>query len=204
MFTGIVESVGNVARVETRADGLRLWIEASALPVAEIALGDSICVDGACLTVAEKQGRRLCFDLSGETLARTRFGEVREGQQVNLEQALRMCDRLGGHLVTGHVDGIGTVLSLTASGEVRELRVRVPEMLAKYLAEKGSVTLDGVSLTVNAVDGRDIGLTLIPHTLSATNLGRLAPGGRVHLEVDILARYVARLMEYGAVMGTQS
>lgn len=204
MFTGIVQTVGNIARIEPSTDGVRLWIEAGGLPVAEIALGDSISVDGACLTVAEKHGQRLCFDLSDETLARTRFGHAREGQGVNLEQALRLCDRLGGHLVTGHVDGIGTVVGQESLGEVRRLRVQVPEMLAKYMAEKGSVTLDGVSLTVNTVQGGDIGLTLIPHTLAATNLETLAPGSRVHIEVDILARYVARLLEAGPVTETQT
>jgi riboflavin synthase len=199
MFTGIVQTVGSVSSIEARADGLRLWIEAGGLAVAEIALGDSICVDGVCLTVAAKQGQRLCFDLSAETLARTRFGQAREAQRVNLEQALRLCDRLGGHLVTGHVDGIGTVSGMESPAAGRRLRVRVPEGLAKYMAEKGSVTMDGVSLTINSATDNEIGLTLIPHTLTVTNLDTLAPGSRVHVEVDILARYVARLLESGAV-----
>jgi riboflavin synthase len=199
MFTGIVQAVGTVTALEPSPDGARLWVEAGGLPVAEIALGDSICVDGACLTVAEKRGPALGFDLSDETLARTCFAQAHAGQRVNLEPALRLCDRLGGHLVTGHVDGIGTVVEVEPAGAGRRLRVRVPAALARYMAEKGSITMDGVSLTVNAVRDALIDVTLIPHSLAATSLERLAAGSRVHVEADILARYVARLLEAGAV-----
>jgi riboflavin synthase len=201
MFTGIVQAVGTIERVTPPAEGpekrgVRLVIEAGGLELADVALGDSICVQGACLTVVAIAGRRLSFDVSRETLACT-AGLERPGN-VNLEKSLALGDKLGGHLVTGHVDGIGEVLAFEAAGESRLLRVRAPKELARFVARKGSVTVDGVSLTVNRVidrpQGAEFDINLIPHTLEATTLGRLAPGARVNLEIDLIARYLERML----------
>jgi riboflavin synthase len=171
-------------------------IETGGLDLTDVALGDSICVQGACLTVVAIAGRRLSFDVSGETLECT-VGLERPGN-VNLEKSLALGDKLGGHLVTGHVDGIGDVLAFEPAGESRLLRVRAPRELARFVARKGSVTVDGVSLTVNRVTdaprGAEFEINLIPHTLEVTTLARLAPGTRVNLEVDLIARYVERIL----------
>jgi riboflavin synthase len=172
--------------------GVRLTIETGGLELSDVALGDSICVQGACLTVVAAAERRLSFDVSRETLDCT-AGLARPGN-VNLEKSLALGDKLGGHLVTGHVDGIGEVLAFDAAGESRLLRVRAPQELARYIARKGSVTVDGVSLTVNRVENADFEVNLIPHTLEVTTLKRLAPGAPVNLEVDLLARYLERML----------
>jgi riboflavin synthase len=192
MFTGIVQSVGTIESVTPLESGVRLAIEAGGLDLTDVGLGDSICVQGACLTVVAVAGRRLSFDVSRETLDCT-AGLARPGN-VNLEKSLALGDKLGGHLVTGHVDGVGEVLAFDAAGESRLLRVRAPRELARYNARKGSVTIDGVSLTVNRVENADFEVNLIPHTLEVTTLKRLAPGARVNLEVDLLARYLERLL----------
>jgi riboflavin synthase len=192
MFTGIVQSVGTIESVTPLESGVRLAIEAGGLDLTDVGLGDSICVQGACLTVVAVAGRRLSFDVSRETLDCT-AGLARPGN-VNLEKSLALGDKLGGHLVTGHVDGVGEVLAFDAAGESRLLRVRAPRELARYIARKGSVTIDGVSLTVNRVENADFEVNLIPHTLEVTTLKRLAPGARVNLEVDLLARYLERLL----------
>lgn len=201
MFTGIVQAVGVIESVVPLAEGsakrgVRLVIEPGPLDLAGIALGDSICVQGACLTVVAMAGRRLSFDVSRETLECT-VGLERPGR-VNLEKSLALGDKLGGHLVTGHVDGIGEVLAFDPAGESRLLRVRAPAELARFVARKGSVTVDGVSLTVNRVSdttqGAEFDINLIPHTLEVTTLGRLAPGARVNLEIDLIARYVERML----------
>jgi riboflavin synthase len=201
MFTGIVQAVGTIERVTPLAEGpqqrgIRLVIETGGLDLTDVALGDSICVQGACLTVVAIAGRRLSFDVSGETLECT-VGLERPGN-VNLEKSLALGDKLGGHLVTGHVDGIGDVLAFEPAGESRLLRVRAPRELARFVARKGSVTVDGVSLTVNRVTdaprGAEFEINLIPHTLEVTTLARLAPGTRVNLEVDLIARYVERIL----------
>jgi riboflavin synthase len=188
MFTGIVQGVGTIETVAPLERGVRLSVATGALDVADVELGDSICVQGACLTVAAIAGRRLSFDVSRETLDCT-VGLERPGN-VNLEKSLRLGDKLGGHLVTGHVDGIGEVVAFEPAGESMLLRLRAPLGLARYVARKGSICVDGVSLTVNRVEGDVFDVNLIPHTLQATTLSRLAPGARANLEIDLIARYV--------------
>jgi riboflavin synthase len=188
MFTGIVQGVGTIEAVAPLEQGVRITVAAGALEAADVELGDSICVQGACLTVAAIAGRRLSFDVSRETLECT-VGLERPGN-VNLEKSLRLGDKLGGHLVTGHVDGIGEVLAIEPAGESMLLRLRAPQGLARYVARKGSICVDGVSLTVNRVAGDTFDINLIPHTLEVTTLSRLAPGARVNLEIDLIARYV--------------
>ena len=192
MFTGLVEAVGTIQRVERRARGSRLSVDAGRLPLAGVRLGDSICVQGACLTVVHKRGGVLQFDVSQETLACTTGLEARG--QVNLERSLRLGDSLGGHLVAGHVDGVGKVVSFRRRGESMLLTLTVPKELTRFVARKGSLCVDGVSLTVNRVRGSSAEINLIPHTLRATTLSRLAPGARVNLEIDLVARYVERML----------
>jgi riboflavin synthase len=193
MFTGIVQAVGTIESVTPLEQGLRLAVDAGAIGRGGVALGDSICVQGACLTVVAIDGARLAFDVSRETLACT-VGLDRPGP-VNLEASLALGDKLGGHLVTGHVDGLGEVLAFDAEGESRRVRLRVPKALARYVARKGSITVDGVSLTVNRVEDDLFEVNLIQHTLAVTTLGRLAVGAKVNLEVDLIARYLERLRE---------
>ncbi|MFO7189010.1 MAG: riboflavin synthase [Pseudomonadota bacterium] len=192
MFTGIVAAVGRITDIEPRDKGLRLRIDAGTLPMDDVALGDSICVNGVCLTVVAHDARGFVVDVSHETLSCT-VGLDRPGE-VNLEKALRLADRLGGHLVSGHVDGVGEVVAFAPEGESRRLRIRAPEALARYIARKGSIAVQGVSLTVNAVEGAEFEVNLIPHTLAVTTLKHLRPGGRVNLEVDLVARYVERML----------
>lgn len=192
MFTGIVQAVGQIANVAPLEQGVRIVVDAGALDLGGVALGDSICVQGCCLTVVAREDGRLSFDVSRETLACT-AGLDRPGR-VNLEKSLALGDKLGGHLVTGHVDAVGEVVAFEPAGESRLLRLRVPQALARYVARKGSVCVDGVSLTVNRVEGGDFEANLIPHTLQATTLGGLARGAKVNLEVDLVARYVERMM----------
>lgn len=192
MFSGIVTAVGRVtAAVPEAGGGLRLVVDAAGLGLKDVAVGDSIAVDGACLTVVARKARRFEADVSRETLACT-AGYAR-GRRVNLEKALRAADRLGGHLVSGHVDGVGTVSRVRRAGANRVIVFKAPARLAKYFARKGSVTVNGVSLTVNDVRGAGFTVNLIPHTLASTNLGELRAGAKVNVEVDILARYVERL-----------
>ena len=192
MFTGIVQAVGTIEAVAPLQEGVRLTIDAGVLDTTDITLGDSICVQGCCLTVVAHTGRKLTFDVSRESLDCT-IGLDRPGE-VNLEKSLALGDKLGGHLVTGHVDGVGEVLAFEDAGESRLLRVRVPQELARYVARKGSICVDGVSLTVNRVAANEFEVNLIPHTLEVTTLRRLAPGVRVNLEIDLLARYVERML----------
>jgi len=192
MFTGIVQAVGRIESVTPLGEGLHLTIDTGSLDQGGIAIGDSICVQGACLTVVAIDGARLSFDVSRETLACT-VGLDAPGP-VNLERSLALGDPLGGHLVTGHVDGLGEVVAFEPAGESKRLRLRVPAELARYVARKGSITVDGVSLTVNRVDADTFEVNLIPHTLAVTTLARLAPGAKVNLEVDLIARYVERML----------
>ena len=184
MFTGIVQAVGTIRSARGSGDGLRLVVDAGGLDLADVAPGDSIAVSGCCLTVLERSSTTLAFDVSAETLRCT--AGLDGTRAVNLEKALRLADRLGGHLMTGHVDGVGVV---------RRFEAVAPAALARFIATKGSIAVDGVSLTVNAVAGPLFEVNLIPHTLAVTTLKDLAPGSRVNIEVDLVARYVARLAE---------
>ena len=192
MFSGIVQSLGAIRRCESIGGDLRLVVDAGALDPAGIALGDSIAVDGVCLTVAAREDAALCFDLSNETLARTTFGKARAGRRVNLERSLRLSDRLDGHLVSGHVDSVAQVLAIESDARASRWRFSLPQALAPFVAQKGSIAVDGVSLTVNGVDDGSFHVALIPHTLAVTAFQDRRVGDAVNLEVDLLARYVAR------------
>lgn len=194
MFTGIVQDVGRIAALEARGGDLRVTVEVDRLSLAQTRAGDSIAVAGVCLTVLDLTSRTFAADVSNETRSLTTFGDFVVGARVNLEPALRAGDALGGHLVSGHVDGLGTVLDLGGDARSMRVRFRAPNALARYLARKGSVTIDGVSLTVNEVEGEVFGVNLIPHTWTVTTLGELTPGRRVNLEIDQVARYVERLL----------
>ena len=200
MFSGIVAATGRIARIEKREDGVRLRIDAGALPLGDVEIGDSIAVNGVCLTVIAKSTAGFDVDVSGETLRCTVGLEAPGG--VNLEKSLRLADRLGGHLVAGHVDGVGDVVAFEPVGESTRLAVRAPAELAKYIARKGSITVQGVSLTVNAVNGAEFEINLIPHTLEVTTLAQLERGSCVNLEVDLIARYVERMLEGSATVST--
>ncbi len=194
MFTGIVEAVGTIAALTPRGGDVELLIDAGALPLADAQIGESISVAGACLTVTRRDGSRFAADVSNETLERTSLGARVVGSRVNLERALRAGAPLGGHYVTGHVDGLARVESLREDARSCRVVFELPAELARYVAPKGSVTIEGVSLTVNEVDGRRFGVNLIPHTRAVTTLGELAVGKTVNVEIDIIARYVARLL----------
>ena len=196
MFTGIVTSVGKITKASPRDGGLRLVIDAGMLDLSDVGVGDSIAVNGVCLTAIALHGDRFEVDVSQETINCT-VG-LDGPNDVNLEKSLRLSDRLGGHLMSGHVDGVGEVTRFESVGESFLLEIRAPQDLAKYIARKGSVTVNGVSLTVNRVDGAEFEINLIPHTLSVTNLKHFKPGTRVNLEVDLIARYIERLQHYGA------
>ena len=193
MFTGIVQALGEVREINPRGGDVELVFGAGTLDLAGAAVGDSICVSGVCLTATRFVTGAFAADVSRETLECTTLGGLAPGAAVNLEPALRAGDPLGGHYVTGHVDGVARVVDLREEARSRRVRFEVPAELARYVASKGSVTLDGVSLTVNEVEGRIFGVNLIPYTLEVTTLGALQPGGLVNMEVDIIARYVERL-----------
>jgi riboflavin synthase len=193
MFSGIIADVGTIIKSEDRAGGLRLAVETRQLGLEDVALGDSIAVNGVCLTVVQMEGKAFTVDVSRETLNCT-VGLDKQGARVNLEKALRLADRLGGHLVSGHVDGVGEVVAFTDLGESWKLTLRSPQQLAKYIAAKGSITVNGVSLTVNRVTGAEFEINLIPHTLAVTTLGELKADARVNLEIDLIARYVERML----------
>lgn len=196
MFTGIVAAVGRIERIDPRPRGLRLSIDAGPLDMTDVSIGDSIAVNGCCLTVIARSGHHFEVEVSQETIDCT-AGLGAPGE-VNLEKSLRLADRLGGHLVSGHVDGVGEVMAFEPVGESQRLVVRAPAELAKYIARKGSIAVQGVSLTVNRVDGAEFEINLIPHTLAVTTLKHLRPGARVNLEVDLLARYAERLLAAGS------
>ena len=193
MFTGIVAAVGKITDLTPSQAGVRLTIDVGPLALDDVRVGDSIAVNGVCLTVTALRDHGFAVDVSRETLDCTQ-GLDRPGSEVNLEKALRLDERLGGHLVSGHVDGVGEVGVMEPAGECWRLAVRAPDVLARYLAPKGSITVNGVSLTVNRVRGSEFEVNLIPHTVESTNLKRLAARSRVNLEVDLLARYVERLL----------
>jgi len=194
MFTGIVQDVGKIVAVEPRGGDLRVQVGVVRLELARVALGDSIAVAGVCLTVVAPAPQGFSVDASNETLRLTTAASWRPGRRVNLEPALRAGDALGGHLVAGHVDGIAQIIAMQADARSQRMTVRIPGELARYVARKGSVTLDGVSLTVNGVQGEEFEINLVPHTLAVTTLGELAVGDRVNFEADLIARYVERLL----------
>jgi riboflavin synthase len=199
MFTGIVEATGRVVAVTPRETGTRIGVDASAMDLRDVAVGDSIAVSGCCLTVVELVASELRFDVSAETLRCTTGFAM--GRRVNLEKALRLADRIGGHLMSGHVDGVATVAAFEAvagQADDRRLEIEAPPALARYVAAKGSVAIDGVSLTTNTVAGTRFTVNLIPHTFAVTTLGELGVGMHVNVEVDLLARYVERLREMPA------
>ena len=194
MFTGIIQAVGNIASLDQRGGDVRLAINSGKLPMLDVGLGDSIAVSGVCLTVIEKSASGFCADVSGETLRRTMIGSLAVNDAVNLEKALTLETRLGGHLVSGHVDGIGTVTGRKEDSRSVQFTIEAPAELARYIAVKGSICIDGVSLTVNAVDGAAFELNIVPHTLSETTLHEYRAGRQVNLEVDLVARYLERLL----------
>jgi riboflavin synthase len=192
MFTGIIQAVGRIGAVSPTAGGVRIGIDSGGLDLSGVKIGDSIAVNGTCLTVVGLAAPRLAFDVSRETLACT--AGFAAGAAVNLEKSLRVGDGLDGHIVSGHVDSVGSVLRISTEGDNRRIAFEVPRELARYIARKGSVAVNGVSLTVNAVEGSTFEVNLIPHTLAHTNLGTLEAGGKVNIEVDTLARYAERIL----------
>lgn len=200
MFTGIIQAIGTVQAMEPRGDDKRIAIEAGKLDLSRVALGDSIAVSGVCLTVVERRAQVFHADVSLETLSRTTLGDLSPGARTNLEPALTLSDRLGGHLVSGHVDGVGTVRTMSDAGRSRRFDIEVPPGLAHYIAPKGSVCVDGVSLTVNAIADNVFSLNIVPHTLVETTLDGYRVGTRVNIEVDLIARYLERLL-LGQVAG---
>ena len=194
MFTGIIQTVGKIAAIEQKGGDARLRIDTGSLDMSNVNTGDSIAVSGVCLTAVEHSASGFAADVSGETLSRTTLGRLRPGDAVNLEKALTLGTPLDGHLVSGHVDGVGTVVSREGEGRSVRFRFQVPDTLARYIAEKGSICVDGVSLTVNAVNGAKFDVNIVPHTLAQTTLDSFQPGSKVNLEVDLLARYLERLV----------
>jgi riboflavin synthase len=194
MFTGIIQAVGTIASMENRGGDLRLGINTGKLPLDDVQLGDSIAVSGVCLTAVSLSPSGFVADVSGETLGLTTLGRLAVNDRVNLEKALTLATRLGGHLVSGHVDGIGEVIDRSADARSVRFTLRAPDALARYIAMKGSICVDGISLTVNAVDGATFELNIVPHTLAETTMQDFQPGTRVNLEVDLVARYLERLL----------
>jgi riboflavin synthase len=193
VFTGLVAGLGSVEAVDRSDDGVRLTVSADGL-AAEVAEGDSVAVNGVCLTAVEVGGGRFAADVMNETLARSSLGDVGVGSRVNLELPLRATDRLGGHVVQGHVDGVGTVADVSDDGFARRVSIAAPAGVLRYVVEKGSIAVDGVSLTVAGIDDRSFTVSLIPETLERTNLGSAERGTTVNLEVDVLAKYVEKLL----------
>lgn len=194
MFTGIIESIGSIRSITPKGGDVRVYVETGKLDLGDVKLGDSIAVNGVCLTAVELPGDGFWADVSRETLDCTAFDDLKAGSRVNLEKALTPTTRLGGHLVSGHVDGVGEIVSRSDNARAIQFRVRAPKDLAKYIAHKGSITVDGTSLTVNEVDGAEFELTIVPHTLAETIMADYRPGRRINLEVDLLARYLERLL----------
>lgn len=198
MFTGIIQSTGTIARSEARGGDVRLTIAAPALDLSDMAIGDSISVSGVCLTAVALDEHAFAADVSNETLALTTLGDLQGGDAVNLEKALRLSDRLGGHLVSGHVGGVGRIVSIESDARSQRWTIEAPAELARYIAAKGSICMDGVSLTVNTVEGARFSVNLIPHTVEATTFAQRKPGDRVNLEADMMTRYLERLRQFDA------
>jgi len=194
MFTGIIEAMGRVADIERKGADARLVIDAGKLDLSDVKVGDSIAISGVCLTVVAQSESSLCFDVSGETLSRTTLGDFRSGTRVNLEKALLPTTRLGGHLVSGHIDGVGKILRREEAGESIRFTIQAPRELVRYIAGKGSICIEGVSLTVNSIEGSIFSVNIVPHTQTVTTLKDWRPGTVVNLEVDLLARYLERLL----------
>ena len=194
MFTGIIQSIGKISQIQPKGGDFRLTLSTGKLPLAGVKLGDSIAVSGVCLTAVELGDGQFSADVSRETLSRTTLGDMKAGSRVNLELALTPTTRLGGHIVSGHVDGVGEVVQRSADARSVRFVIEAPANLAKYIAEKGSICVDGVSLTVNGVDGKRFDLNIVPHTLAETTMEEFQPGRKVNLEVDLLARYLERLL----------
>ncbi len=194
MFTGIVQAVGQLMSMAPRGGDQRIQVAVGDLDMSDVQLGDSIAVNGVCLTAVEFDARSFSADVSNETLAHTTLGQLSPGAAVNLEKALLPTTRLGGHLVSGHVDGVGEIVSRDEDGRSIRFVIRAPSQLSRYIAAKGSICVDGISLTVNSVSGDEFSLNIVPHTLQQTNLDGAVVGGRVNLEVDIIARYLERLL----------
>lgn len=194
MFTGIIQAIGSIAAIEPRGGDARLRIATGKLDLADVTLGDSIAVNGVCLTAVELPGDGFWADVSQETLEKTTLANIQVKQRVNLEKALTPTTRLGGHLVSGHVDGIGEVVARKPAARSVQFSIRTPDTLARYIAHKGSICVDGTSLTVNAVSGAVFELNIVPHTLQETIMDEYQPGRQVNLEVDLIARYLERLL----------
>jgi riboflavin synthase len=197
MFTGIITGLGHISKICQQDKGIRATIACEGFTLDDVAIGDSIACNGACLTVVAKTTASFSVDISQESLNCTAgFSQI--GAEINLEKALRLSDRLGGHLVSGHVDGVGKVVAFAPVGESWELRIRLPQELEKFVAAKGSITIDGVSLTVNSIERQIFSINIIPHTFSSTSFKRLGPGVAVNIEVDLIARYLAQLAKFSS------
>jgi len=194
MFTGIIESLGKIESIEDKGGDARFWIQTGKMDMTDVHLGDSIAMNGVCLTAIELRDDAYCADVSGETLSLTSLKQLKAGSTVNLEKALTLQTRLGGHMVSGHVDGLGKVIDRYEDGRSVRFIIEAPKSLAKYISVKGSITVDGVSLTVNKLDGCQFELNIVPHTLQETIMGGYRAGSEVNLEVDLIARYLERLM----------
>ncbi|GGF75679.1 riboflavin synthase [Alteromonas lipolytica] len=194
MFTGIIEALGTIESMANHGDAIRLKVATGKLDMSDVALGDSIATNGVCLTVVDYSPHHYSADVSAETIRLTGFAQYKPGTRVNLEKAMQVNSRFGGHIVSGHVDGVGVVSRIIQHSDYVEIWIKAPDELAKYIAHKGSITVDGVSLTVNKVDGSEFMLWIIPHTLQETVLGTYQTGTKVNLEVDVIARYLERLM----------
>nr|P51961.1 RecName: Full=Riboflavin synthase; Short=RS [Photobacterium phosphoreum]AAA25628.1 riboflavin synthetase alpha subunit [Photobacterium phosphoreum] len=194
MFTGIIEAVGNISAITSKGSDFEVSVNCDTLDLADVKIGDSIATNGICLTVVKLTANSYVADLSIETLSRTAFNYYKVGQAVNLEKAMLPTTRFGGHIVSGHVDAVAEVIECRTSGRAIDIWIRVPSQIEKYLSEKGSVTVDGVSLTVNAVTGNEFKLTIVPHTVVETTIADFKVGNKVNIEVDVLARYIERLL----------
>ena len=195
MFTGIIEAVGEIAQTESKGGDMRMRINTADLDMTDVQQGDSIAVSGVCLTAIDSGDYFFVADVSAESLGRTTLGDLKTGERVNLEKALTPTTRLGGHMVSGHVDGVGEVLARENEGRSIRFKIRAPKSLCSYIAEKGSICVDGISLTVNHIEGDTFDLNIVPHTLANTTMEEFKPGRKVNLEVDIIARYLERLLQ---------